>query len=284
VSPGYFATAGIPVRAGRVYTDADLAGPNGGLVVNQAFADRYWPGQDPIGKRVTVYKSARWLKDFGQALPGVVIGVVGDVRHFGPETTPPQEVYVPYTWNPWQWGGLVIRSRGAPETLREPVRKALLALEPDLPVEGVDAPRGLTTFEDRLVALRGPRRLLTVALTGLAASALGITLVGLYAILAYAVTRRRAELGIRAALGASRGRVVGLVVRQGLGLIGIGLALGLVAALILSRLLQGLVFGVSTRDLGVFLLVPVVFLAVALLALWRPAHRAAGVDPVETLR
>jgi predicted permease len=282
VSPSYFEVAGIPVIRGRTFTEADLAGPNGGLVVNRAFADRYWPGQDPIGRRVTIYKSARWLPDFGQPLPSTVIGVVGDVRHFGPETSPAQEVYLPYTWNPWQWGNLMIRSSLSPEALRDPVRRALLAIEPDLPVEG--AAQRFETFDQRLVELRAPRRLLTVGLAGLAGTALAIAMVGLSAILAYHVTRRRAELGIRAALGASRAQVLGLVMKEGLALTGIGVAIGLVGSLLSSQVLASLLFGVSARDVGVFLLVPLVLFAVATVAVYHPARRAAKVDPVETMR
>jgi len=281
ISPAYFATAGIPVVRGRGYTDADLAGPNGGIVINQAFADRYWPGQDPIGKRLTVYKSARQLADYGQPMPSTVIGVVGNVRHFGPETNPPQEVYVPYTWNLWRFGGLVIRSTIPAEDLALPVKRALLALEPDLPVESAQRFRPYT---DQLVELRGPRRLLTAGLGGLAAAALGIAMVGLYALLAYSVTRRRAELGIRAALGADRRRVLRLVLGQGLRLAGLGLTIGIGLALAASRLLSGIVFGISTHDALVFGIVPLLLLAVALLAVYWPARRAASVDPVETLR
>jgi putative ABC transport system permease protein len=281
ISPEYFVTAGIPIVRGRGYADADLAGPNGSLVVNQAFADRYWPGQDPIGQRVTVYKSARWLADYGQPLPSTVIGVVGNVRHFGPETNPPQEVYLPYTWNLWRFGGLVIRSTVPPEDLAMPVDRALLALEPDLPVA---ADQRFRPYADLLVDLRGPRRLLTVGLGGLAAAALGIAMVGLYALLAYSVTRRRPELGIRAALGANRGRVLRLVLAQGLTLTSVGLGIGLAVALGVSRLLSGIVFGISTHDALVFGLVPLVLLSVALAAVYWPARRAAAVDPVETLR
>ncbi len=284
ISPNYFETAGIPVIRGRAYTDLDLAGPNGKLVINQAFADRYWPGQDPIGKRVTIFKSARWRPDYGEPLASTVIGVVGNVRHFGPETNPPQEVYLPYTWNLWRFGGLLIRSSVPPWQLREPVRKALLAIEPDLPVTGTSPDQGFRPYDDQLVELRAPRRLLTIGLGGLAAAALGIAMVGLYAILAYSVSRRRAELGIRAALGASRGRVLRLVVGQGLRLTALGLGIGLGVALALTRLLSGIVFGISTHDFGVFATVPVVLLGVALLAVYWPARRAASVDPVETLR
>jgi predicted permease len=281
ISPEYFATAGIPIVRGRGYTDADLAGPNGSLVVNQAFADRYWPGQDPIGKQVTVYKSARWLPDYGTPMPSTVIGVVGNVRHFGPETNPPQEVYLPYTWNLWRFGGLVIRSTIPPEVLAVPVKRALLALEPDLPVE---SDQRFRSYADQLVELRGPRRLLTGGLGGLAAVALGIAMVGLYALLSYSVTRRRAELGIRSALGADRSRVLRLVLAQGLRLAGLGLAIGMALALAAARSLSGIVFGISTHDALVFGLVPLVLLGVALLAVFLPARRAASVNPVETLR
>jgi predicted permease len=281
ISPNYFTTVEIPVLRGRTFTDADLTGPNEGLVINQELADQLWPSQDPIGKRLTIFKSARWLPDFGKPIHGTVIGVIGDVRQFGPETEPPGEVYVPYTWNLWQWGNLVIRSSRAPNLIREPVRRAMLAVEPDLPVGGT---LGFSSFEERLVGLRAPRRLLTLSLAALAGAALGITVVGLYAILAYSVSRRRAELGIRFALGATRRHVLGQVLREGLGVTLLGLVIGIVGAWAGARLLTSLVFGVSPRDLGVFAVVPFALVLVAVVAAYLPAQRAALVDPLEALR
>jgi predicted permease len=281
ISPNYFTTAEIPLVRGHSFSDADLTGPNGGLVINQALADQLWPGQDPIGKRLTVFKSARWLPDFGEPILSRVIGVIGDVRQFGPETDPPGEVYVPYTWNLWQWGNLVIRSSRPPNLIREAVRRAMLAVEPDLPVGGT---LGFSSFEERLVGLRAPRRLLTWSLATLAGAALGITVLGLYATLAYSVSRRRAELGIRFALGATRRHVLGRVLREGLGVTLLGLAIGIAGAWAGTRLLASLVFDVSPRDLGVFAVVPFVLVLVAIVAAYLPARRAAMVDPLEALR
>ncbi|MGQ0640992.1 MAG: ABC transporter permease [Gemmatimonadaceae bacterium] len=281
VSPDYFSTAGIPVVRGRTYQESDLAAPNGTLVINQALARRLWPNEDAIGKRLTVYKSARWLPDFGEPIVGSVIGVIGDVRQYGQETDSPEEVYVPYTWNLWEWGNLVIRSSSEPAAIRESVRRAMLAVEPDLPIGGR---LGFQSFDSRLTMLRAPRRLLTAGLALLAAAALGITMLGLYATLAYSVARRRSELGVRFALGATRQRVLGQVMREGLAVVLVGALVGLAGAWAGARVMNSLLYNVSPRDPIVFAaaLVPVIVAAIA--AIWLPARRAAAMNPTEALR
>lgn len=281
VTPNYFSTAGIALLRGRTFTDADLAGPNGRLVINQALARRLWPNEDAIGKRLTIHKAARWLPTFGEPIAGSVVGVIGDVRQYGQETDSPEEVYVPYTWDLWQWGSLLIRSTRELGTIREPVRRAMLAVEPDLPVGGIQA---FTSFEQRLTLLQAPRRLLTVGLALLAAAALGITMLGLYATLAYSVARRRSELGVRFALGASKRQVLSHVMREGLGVVVVGGIVGLAGAWLGARVMDSLLYGVSPRHAGVFIaaFVPVILAAVA--AVYFPARRAAAMNPTEALR
>lgn len=283
VSPEYFATMRIPVTRGRVFTESDLAAPNDGLVVNESLARRYWPGQDPVGRRLTVFKSARWLPDFGEPLSGLVIGVVGDVRHFGSETTPPDEVYLPYTWNPWAWTGLVVRAKGDPARLIDPVRRAITAIDPDFPLT-TGATRNVTTFAEMLVDGRTPRRLMTGVAVGLATAALLLAVVGLYGVMAYVVGLRRREIAIRGALGATRSAILGLVMRQGLALGLVGTALGLAGGWFAAALLEGLVFGVSVRDWVAFTTVPLLLIGVTVLAVYLPARRASDLDPAAVLK
>lgn len=281
VTPNYFATASIPVLVGRTYSDADLSSPNGQLVINQRLARRLWPNENAIGKRVTVYHSARWLPSFGQPIAGTVIGVTGDVRHYGQETDIPDEVYVPYTWDLWQWGSLVVRTTGDPNVVREPIRRAMLAVEPDLPIGGNDA---FASFSERLTSIRAPRRVLTGGLATLAGAALGITMLGLYATLAYAVARRRSELGVRFALGATRAQVLHQIMREGLSVVAAGAAVGLLGAWFSAQVMATLLYNLAPRHAGIFAaaLVPVLLAAVA--AVWIPARRAATLSPTEALR
>lgn len=283
VSPEYFRTMGIPVRQGRVYAEADLAKPNGGLVVNESLARRYWPNQNPIGHRITVFKSARWLPDFGEPISGTVIGVVGDVRHYGAEGAVPDEVYIPYTWNAWRWTSVVVRSRDDPDALIDPIRRAMLSVDPDLPVAR-GSERNITSFSEILAASRGPRRLLTLVAGALAGAALVLAVVGLYGVMAYIVGLRRREIAIRGALGATRAQVRRMMLWQGLGLAAVGVVLGLATAVTGASLLQSLVFGVQVRDLAAFAVVPALLLGVAAAAVYLPARRATRIEPMEVLR
>lgn len=282
VAPSYFRLMGIPIVQGEGFTEEDLAGPNGKLIVNQALAQHYWPGQNPIGRALTIAKAARWLPDLGQPIAGTVVGVVGDVGQNETDAIP--EVYLPYTWNLWRWMTLQVRARGGVEDIRDPVRLALLAVEPDLPMANSTAWLGFRTYEEQLARDRAPRRLTTVAITALSGLTLLLAAFGLYAVVAYSVARRRREIGIRLALGSERRRIVGLVLREGFGVTAIGIGLGLLAGWFLVTLLGGLVFGVAARDPVTFVTVPAVLGLVAFLAVALPAQRAASVSPSEALR
>ena len=282
VTPGYFLVMGIPIVQGEGFTEKDLAGPNGRLLVNQAFVRRYWPGRNPIGRSLTIAKAARWLPDLGQPIAGTVVGVVGDERRQESEASP--EVYLPYTWNLWRWMTLEVRSRGDVETIRDPVRRALLAVEPDLPMAASRGWLGFRPYEEQLASGRASRRLTTVAITALSGLTLLLAALGLYAVVAYSVTRRRREIGIRLALGSERRRIVALVLRDGFGVAVVGLGLGLLAGWFAVTLLRNLIFGVAARDPVTFALVPAVLALVAFLAVALPARRAASVPPGEALR
>jgi putative ABC transport system permease protein len=284
ISPGYFGTMRIPLLKGRSLTAADLAGSSGAVVVNQAFVRRYWPGRNPIGRRVTVFKSVQPRADFGQPLDGIVVGLVGDVRHFGQETDAVPEVYLPYLRNPPRWVSLVVRTRLDPELMIVPLRRAVLSVEPDLPVVGEGLWTGFAPVESFLAEGRAPRALNTVLLAAFAATALLLAMIGLYGVVAYMVVQREREIGLRIALGAQRADVLKLVLRRTVLLGAAGLALGTLGALLLTRFMASLLFGVTTTDLATFALVIAALAGVTLLAAYVPALRATRVDPMIALR
>ena len=278
VAPGYFEMMGIPVRKGRGIVESDMSPSSPAIVVNNTLAEQYWPGENPIGQRLTVFKQVSGREDFREPVHGEVVGVVGDIRSSGPGLPAGPEVFLPFARNPWRNVYLTIRARGEPEAIIGQIRRAALAVEPDMPVDD------LRTM-DEMLALRLARRRLDTGLLGtFAAAALLLAAVGIYGVVAYAVSQRRHEIGIRMALGATPGGVVRLVVRQGLVLAAIGVTLGTLGALALSRVLAGMLYQVSAVDPLVFGGIALLLVAVAVAASMVPAVRAARLDPSIALR
>jgi predicted permease len=281
VSPGYFRTMRIPLRAGRELTERDLtASP--AVIVNEAFARAFWPSQDPVGRQVTLHKAVQGRPDFGEAMPSTVVGVVGDVHHFGLDTPPEPQVYVPFTRNVWGHMSLVARTAAPPEGLIATLRRTVRQVDPDIPMTlGGGTPAvGTIDINGGLAS----REFDTWLLGSFAGSALMLAAIGIYGLLAYSVAQRRRELGIRVALGASRGAVLRQVVANGMRLAVIGIVLGLGGALALTRLLGTLLYGIGASDPGTFAGVAAILSMVALLACYIPARRATRVDPLIALR
>jgi predicted permease len=281
VSPGYFRAMRIPLRAGRAFAEADLAGGTA-VVVNEAFVRAFWRGQNPVGRTLTLHKAAQGRPDFGDPFPGTVVGVVGDVRHFGLDTPPGPEVYIPFTRNVWGHMTLVARTASAPGQLVAVLRRTARQIAPELPVtltggraavDTVDVGAGLTS-----------RRFDTYVLGAFAASALLLAAIGVYGLLAYSVAQRRRDIAVRAALGANGREILGLVIGQGMRLAGAGIVLGVAAALALTRVLRALLYGVDANDPTTFAVVSGLLGCVALIACYVPARRATRVDPMEVLR
>ncbi|HEV8375499.1 MAG TPA: ABC transporter permease, partial [Candidatus Polarisedimenticolia bacterium] len=270
VSADYFRCLRIPVLKGRAFTPHDDAGSPRVAIINESLARRFFPDQDPIGKRIDMnWKSSGWQE---------IVGVVGDVRHDGLDLPVMPAVYVPYLQAP-DWGmTLVVRSLGDPLSLVGAVRAQVYVVDRNQPLSRI------RTMEQLVGESVGPRRLSMLLLGGFAALALFLAAIGIYGVLAYSVTQRIHEIGIRMALGARRGDVLRLVVGQGLKLVVAGVVLGLAAAVPLARLLSGMLFGVSVTDPWTFAGIPVVLCAVALIACYLPARRAANVDPLAALR
>ncbi|HKQ98110.1 MAG TPA: ABC transporter permease [Candidatus Polarisedimenticolia bacterium] len=274
VTPEYFKTLDIPLTAGRSFTAADADGAPGVVIINDVFARKFFSGEDPIGHRLM-------LGDYDpDGAKATIVGVVADVKYSGLDETPRPTMYTTYaqggSWWPTMY--LIVRTSLPPEAQAPAVRAAIGTLDPALPVSDLQA---LRTLVGQSVA--EPRFRATL-LGMFAAVALLLAAIGIYGILTYAVGRRTREIGLRMALGAARGDVVALVLRQGMALAGAGTLIGILGALGLSRLLSGLLFGVSPADPVTFAGVAFVMVAVAFAACWIPARRAAAVDPMVALR
>ncbi|PYO69245.1 MAG: ABC transporter permease [Gemmatimonadetes bacterium] len=281
VSPGYFRTMRIPLRAGREFTEPDLSG-GPAVIVNEAFARAFWPGLDPIGRQVTLHKAVQGRPDFGEPFPGTVVGVVGDVHHFGLDRPAEAQVYVPFTRTVWGHMTLVVRTAVAPAGFLATLSRAVRQVDPDIPMTLSDGRSAADTID--ITADLESRQLDTWVLGSFAAAALLLAAIGIYGLLAYAVGQRRRELGIRLALGASRGDVVSQVVGDGIRLAAAGIGLGVVVALAVTRLLTALLYGVGATDPATFVGVVALLAVVSLVASYLPARRAAQVDPMVALR
>ena len=281
VSPDYFRTMRIPVRAGREFTPADLA-PGAAVIVNEAFVRAFWPGLDAIGRQVTLHKAVQGRPDFGEPLPGTVVGVVGDVHHFGLDTPPEAQVYVPFTRNVWGHMSLVVRTAVPPGGFLQTLSRAVRQVDPDIPMTLTGSVSAVGTVD--IAGGLASRRFDVWLLGSFAAAALLLAAIGIYGLLAYAVGQRRRELGIRLALGASRGDVMSQVVGDGIRLAVAGIVIGVVIALAITRLLSALLYGVGASDPMTFVGVVALLALVSLVASYLPARRAARVDPMVALR
>jgi predicted permease len=272
VAPDYFSTMGIPLLQGRDFERRDSADALAVAIISQAFAQRYFSGRNPIGNRV------RERSGKTRASWATVVGVAGDVRRHGLDTPAAAEVYLPFTQNPVNFMTLVVHSAGNTAPLGPMIRKQMHALDSAVPLQDIGA------MEQLQVKGVATRRLPELLLSLFAALALVLAVTGIYGVIAYAVSQRTSEIGIRMALGAERMEVVRLVVGQGMMPVCTGLVAGLGAACGLTRTLAGVLYGVKPIDPLTFACVPLLLLAIALLASIVPAMRAARVDPLVALR
>lgn len=273
VSPGYFATLGIPILQGREFERGDATINPRAVVVNEAMARREWPGENPIGQRITFGPGPddqpEWLD---------VVGVVGNVRQYGVDQEPVPITYQPHTAAATQPLTIMVRAAGDPASVAGAVRAALQGVDSALPITR------MRPLDEVIGASLTQRRFNMTLLAVFAGIALVLAIAGIYGTVSYAVAQRTQELGIRAALGATRADVLRLVLWDGLKPVALGLALGLVGAFILRRTLDRLVFGVTTSDPATFIALPVLLAVVAIIASLIPALRAARIDPMTALR
>ena len=268
-SPEYFPTLGIPLVTGRLFTPSDGPKSPQVAIVNQTLARRYFPTETAVGRRISADTGETWI---------TIVGVVGDVRHYGLQSEPTDEVYLPFAQLPIRESTFLVRTTADPAAMARRIGEEVLSIDPGQPIANVQ-----TLEEVRGEALANPRLTTTLVLL-FALLALCITAAGLGGVVAFSVSQRTQEIGVRMALGAGRGEVLGMILREGLRLVGLGLVLGALAAVLLGRLITGLLYHVETTDPITFVGMGLVLVLIAAVACLVPARRAATVDPLVALR
>ena len=273
VSPEYFETIGVPLRQGRAFTERDRAASPGVVIINEAMADRYWPNQNPIGRRIT--------HDLvivpGQSTTREIVGVVGNVRHFGLEQRPEPQMFVPHAQMPWPSMAAVIRTPLDAAHISAAVRQAVWSVDDTIPVPPLRA------MDEVFADAVGQPRFRAWLLGLFAAAAILLAMTGLYGTMAFAAQQRTREIGLRIALGATPTQATARLLRSGLTLTALGTAIGLAGSLAVARALSSLLFGVSAADPATFIGVPAILVAIAWLACYLPARQARQLDPIRAI-
>jgi putative ABC transport system permease protein len=275
VSANYLQTMNIPLRAGRYFDSRDNANSMAVVIINETMARQYWPGQNALGRRFNVGdpNDGPWAE---------IVGIAADVRQMGLDEPVKAEMYLPYQQVP-DWPGytprdLAIRTLGDPMSIAGSVRQIVREVDPDQPISNI------ATMADVLGDEAAQRRIGMIMLAAFAGLALLLASLGIYGVLAYFVTQHTNEIGVRIALGANRRNILALVLKKGMGLTLLGIAIGLATSFAFTRLMSSLLFGVKSSDPVTFTVVPLLLVVVALLACWVPARRATKVDPMIALR
>ena len=271
VSPDYFRALEIPLIKGRFFTDADNADAPLVIIVNQVFAKKFWPKGDALGKRIVMggmSDNPKWI---------TIVGIVGDIRHFGLDVDPKPEMYVPFGQESYFTTVYVVRSNQDPRSVLPAIRRELQAIDTAVPLANV------RTFENVIADSVAPRRLSVVLLGVFAGVAVLLASVGIYGVMSFLVVQQRQEIGVRMALGAQRSDVLKLILGRSLKLISAGAAIGLIVALMSTSTLRALLYNVSAFDTPTFTLVTILLAAVALAASYLPAMRATKADPIVAL-
>lgn len=272
-STGYFETMSVPLRSGRLVTEQDVANNTHSVVINEAMAKRFWSGEDPVGKRISTATAS-----VQQTQWQTIVGVVGNVRHLGLDTEPRPELYYHTNTLPPFGPVLVIRARTDPKALISLARAKVRELDGDLSISNV------STMDQLVAQSVAQRRFGMFLLASFAVVALLLAAIGIYGVISYSVAQRTREIGVRMALGARTADVLRLVLKNGLTLAGLGLAIGLVGAFLSTRVMTKILFEVKPTDALTFASVSVGLMFVAFLACYIPARRATKVDPLVALR
>ncbi|HQR36613.1 MAG TPA: ABC transporter permease, partial [Blastocatellia bacterium] len=269
ISPDYFRAMRVPLAQGRFFDERDKRGEPDTVIINEALAERFWPNQNPLGKRLRMTRKEPWT---------TVVGVIRDARQFSTEKEPPISVYFPFEQSLARNLHLVVRTTTDPAVMIPAIVREIQTVDPEMPAFDV------ATMDQRMSDFLARRRFSMVLLGVFAAIAMLLAAVGIYGVMSYSVNQRTHEIGIRVALGASSRDVVRLIIGQGMTLALTGAAIGLVFALALTRFLGALLFGIHAIDPLTFFSVALLLVGVALLACWIPARRATKVDPMIALR
>ena len=269
ISPRLLETMRVPLRAGRVFTEADNAQAPPVVIINEALARRFWPGENPVGKHILMGR---------QPQTSEIVGVTANTRNSGLAVDTKPQLYFPFAQIPWGNMNLLVRTAGNPHDLVASIRAQVAAVDPDQPVTNIQ------TVNELMDGSRAQPRFTMLLIGAFSTAALVLAVIGIYGVLAYTVAQRQQELGIRLALGADRAHIFRLIVTQGLTLTLSGIAIGLLASLAATQVMSSLLYNIGARDLTTFLLVPLAFVIVALLASYLPARRATRVSPTEALR
>jgi putative ABC transport system permease protein len=266
----YFRTMAIPTLRGRTFADQDSANGQAVIVVNEALARTVFPNDDPVGKFILQGPETPKLQ---------IIGVVGNVRHARLESLPNPEIYAPLGQISWPSMFVAVRTAtSSPLSLLPAIQNAIWSVDKNVALADV------RTMDDLIAKSVSSRKFTMLLLTSFAGIAVVLAAIGLFGVMSYSVVQRAREIGVRMALGARRIDIFKLIVREGMVLTAIGLGLGVVAAIAVTRLISGLLFGISATDFSTFAVLSGLLALVAFVACWWPAHRASQVDPIITLR
>jgi predicted permease len=277
VTPDFFKTYSIPVLRGRSFTDQDNAASVHVMMVNKKFADKYFPGKDPLQQRINVEELIPGVTKLGPYISWQVVGVFNNVRAGGFRDDFP-EMVVPFAQTPWPSANMGVHTTGDPAAMFHSIAAAVHSVDPQI---ALAEPRTLEEVKSRNL---GSDRFIMTLMGSFAMIALLLAAVGIYGVISFTVAQREHEIGLRMALGASRGNVVNLILKEALILAGIGLSIGLIGAFFIGRALHSALYGVGTVDYGAIAGVSFVLLCASMFASWLPARRAASVEPMQALR
>jgi putative ABC transport system permease protein len=278
VTPGFFNAFGIRISRGRAFTEADAAGGMPVAIVNSAFVKKYFSNVDPLTQRITVEQLIPGVTNLGPPIDWQIVGVYENVRNGGPRGDGFPEIDVPFAQSPWPGVSVAVRTASNPESMNKSLAAVMHSVDPDLPMADVK------TMDHLMEESLGGERFGAALFGGFAFVALCLAAFGIYGVMSFAVAQRTHEIGLRMALGAGEGQVLGLILKEGMTLGLIGLLIGLAGSYGIGRLMRGMWYGIGSMDPVAFSIVATVLMLSALLACYVPARRATQVDPMAALR
>jgi putative ABC transport system permease protein len=278
VTPGFFPAFGIRISRGRAFTEADAAGGQPVAVVNSTFVKKYFPNVDPLTQRITVEQLIPGVTNLGPPIDWQIVGVYENVRNAGPKGDGFPEIDVPFAQSPWPSVSMAVRTASDPASMSKSIGTVIRSVDPDLPMADVK------TMDQLVTESLGEDRFGAVLFGGFACVALFLAAFGIYGVMSFAVAQRTHEIGLRMALGAGQGQVLGLILKEGMILGSIGLLIGFAGSYGIGRVMRGMWYGIGAIDPLAFSVVAAVLMLSALLASYIPARRATQVDPMAALR